>query len=76
MKSALSEALTDEIATLKVLNKTLAQPNLHDGPRAEAQKARGICIANLRRIVALAAERTNAPRGRKQESNASHSRTA
>ncbi len=51
MTPATRETIADEIATLHTLNETLRQPNLHDGPRAEAQKARGICLANIRQML-------------------------
>jgi hypothetical protein len=52
-RQELRESLQDELATIHALNQTLRQPNVHDGQRAEAQKARGIAIAEVSRLLRL-----------------------
>jgi hypothetical protein len=51
-KAETRAAIFDERFTIQVLNDTLNQSNLRDGQRADLQKARGIAIAHLARLLA------------------------
>jgi hypothetical protein len=55
-RAALRENLHDELASIHALNQVLRQPGLHDGARADAQKARGIAIAEVRHLLTTLSE--------------------
>jgi len=52
-RAALREALHDELSTIQEMNELLRQTNVHDGQRAEAQKARGIALAEVRHLLEI-----------------------
>jgi hypothetical protein len=55
-RQSIREMLHDELASIHALNQVLRQPGLHDGARADAQKARGIAIAEVRHLLTILSE--------------------
>jgi hypothetical protein len=74
-RAALREMLHDELASIHALNQVLRQPGLHDGARADAQKARGIALAEVRHILIMLSNQPT-KKARNQNANSHTSATA